>query len=95
MATSDRPAPYIRPFGDNAPWNIPVSGLPIHPDSDTLANLLWNDSTAARPGNFNLSFDGYTYPVYYAGDATGTYTVDTAWSTNIDGEQIDLEISLS
>lgn len=79
---------WQRPFGPNAPWNVPVEGLPEHPQSDHYASLLWNDSTAARPGNFNLGFEEYTYPVYNAMDATGLYPVDTEWDTNIDGTLI-------
>ncbi|MBD3393119.1 MAG: hypothetical protein GF418_13440 [Chitinivibrionales bacterium] len=79
---------YRRPYGPTAPWNVPVAGLPLHPESDTYASRLYNDATASRPGNFNLSFDGYTYPVYHASDATGEYPVETTWSTNIDGTSI-------
>jgi Ca2+-binding RTX toxin-like protein len=50
--------------------------------------MLWNNGPASRPGNFNLNFTAYTYPVYDAKDATGSYTVDTTWGTNIDGKQI-------
>jgi hypothetical protein len=42
-----------------------VDGLPQHPQSAVLVDRLWNYS-ANRPGNFNLSFSGYTYPVYLA-----------------------------
>jgi Ca2+-binding RTX toxin-like protein len=79
---------YQRPFGPNAPWNIPVDRLSTDPNSSQLVNMLWNYGTASRPGNFNLNFTSYTYPVYDAKDATGSYTVDTTWSTNIDGKQI-------
>lgn len=78
---------YKRPYGPRAPWNTPVAGLPRLPDSDHLAELLWH-STAARPGNFNLSFEDYTYPVYSASEATGAYTVSTRWPSNLDGAQI-------
>jgi hypothetical protein len=53
------------------------------------------DSTAANPsftyptaGNFNLGFDRYTYPVYYADQSTGLYPVATERRTNIDGKRI-------
>ncbi|HYE36639.1 hypothetical protein [Methylocaldum sp.] len=65
---------YVRPFGANAPWNKPVAGLPRHPQSSTLATRLWTYGTN-RPGNFNLSFTDYTYPVYLASNAQGTYPV--------------------
>ena len=57
----------------------------IHPDSTALSSSLWYDAPAHHAGNFNLSFDEYTYPVYSAEDATGEYLVETTWSTNIDG----------
>lgn len=79
---------YERPFGPNAPWNMPVDRLSIDPNSSQLVNMLWNYGPASRPGNFNLNFTSYTYPVYDAKDATGYYTIDTTWSTNIDGKQI-------
>ena len=63
---------YVRPFGADAPWNVPVANLPKHPQSDLYASRLYNNSTAARPGNFNSSFIDYTYPVFYTEDATTT-----------------------
>lgn len=73
------------PYGPNAPWNIPVAGIPTHPDSAHYCDLLWNGATADRPGNFNLTFDDYTYPVYEAPAATGEFPVRTRWKTNLDG----------
>ena len=65
-----------RPFGPGAPWNIPVAGLPVHPESGSYSALLWNDSPADRAGNFNLSFDGYTYPVYELTGSEAEVTVE-------------------
>ena len=81
---------YRRPYGSNAPWNMPAAGLPRHPQSDVYRDRLWNDAPADRAGNFNLNFGygGYTYPVYYASDATGEFPVQTSWETNIDGKRI-------
>lgn len=79
---------YERPFGANAPWNIPVDRLDVHPDSARLVDMLWNKAPSSRPGNFNLGFDSYTYPVYDAREATGWYTVKTTWNTNINGKTI-------
>lgn len=73
------------PYGPNAPWNVPVAGIPPHPESAHYCDLLWNGATADRPGNFNLTFDDYTYPVYEASDATGEFPVRTKWKTNLDG----------
>jgi hypothetical protein len=85
VLASARPDPYVRPYGDRAPWNIPAAELPSAADTDRLVALLWNEGTAHRPGNFNLSFDGYTYPVYYVGGATGLYPLDIAWKTALAG----------
>jgi len=74
MAQPAGAADYVRPFGPNAPWNKPVDGLPRHPQSDALAARLWKYSPG-KPGNFRLSFSGYTYPVYDASTATGTIQV--------------------
>ena len=81
---------YWRPYGPRAPWNIPVKGIPIHPDSDYFASLLWNDSTASRPGNFNTGFDGYTYPVYEVTSETDIYRVEITnnWGANMDGKSM-------
>jgi hypothetical protein len=83
------PEQYRRPFGPNAPWNVPVHGLPRHPRSDVYAERLWSDAPSHHPGNFNLTFDGYTYPVYYASEATGRFPVRTRrWKTPLDGTEI-------
>lgn len=75
---------YVRPFGPRAPWNVPVEDLARHPDSDNLARMLWSKAPS-RPGNFNLGFVEYTYPVYDAADATGMFPVQTRWSNNLTG----------
>jgi len=78
---------YRRPFGPNAPWNVPARDLPRHEKSDVYARRLW-EGASRRPGNWNLTFDGYTYPVYYAGDAEERVPVRTKRRTNIDGTMI-------
>ncbi|MBP1152019.1 hypothetical protein [Methylocaldum sp. RMAD-M] len=78
---------YVRPFGPNAPWNRPVDGLPRHPQSDALTNRLWQYSPS-RVGNFNLSFSGYTYPVYMAGTAKGSYPVRAPSWNKLNGTKI-------
>lgn len=80
-------APYQRPYGALAPWNVPVAGLPRHPDSRWYSDQLWRDAPS-RPGNFNLGFESYTYPVYYVADATGMFPVSTEWESNLDGRRI-------
>ncbi len=76
-----------RPYGKNAPWNVPVAGLPRHPDSEEYVRRLWEEGSN-RPGNFNLGFDEYTYPVYYKKDATGQFPVVTKWKTNLTGQMM-------
>ncbi|GKY88156.1 calcium-binding protein [Sinisalibacter aestuarii] len=86
---------YIRPFGPNAPWNIPISKLEIDPDSDHLAKLLWNDSFTDRPErNFNINNTSYTYPVYEVTEDTKYYKVKdlNGWG-NLGGEYIPFDPS--
>ncbi|MFN4242340.1 MAG: hypothetical protein ACK4PI_03790 [Tepidisphaerales bacterium] len=71
-----RPEGYVRPYGPAAPWNVPLAGLPRHPESDFWVDRLWNRTTADRPGNFNVGgFDSYGFPVYDAAEATMQATV--------------------
>ena len=76
-----------RPYGKNAPWNVPVANLPRHPNSDEYVRRLWEEASE-RPGNFNTGFDDYTYPVYYKEDATGEFPVVTKWKTDLNGQRI-------
>jgi len=87
-AADCRPDPYVRPFSDQAPWNIPAIDLPSHPDSQGLVQLLWEDSTVPHNGNFNLTFDQYTYPVYYAACATDEIQVMIASPSDLNGQKI-------
>lgn len=84
---ADLEDPFRRPYGADAPWNIPAADIPLHPESTYYRDSLWNDACAARPGNFNLTFLDYTYPVYYEYNKTGDYLVDSPWG-NMDGEYI-------
>lgn len=77
---------YVRPFGPNAPWNRPVKGLPRHPQSGVLAERLWKFGPS-RAGNFNLSFSGYTYPVYTVASTTTSATVQAGMG-NLNGTRI-------
>ena len=43
---------YTRPYGSNAPWNVPVSGLATHPNSSHYVNILYYNSSD-RTNNFN------------------------------------------
>jgi hypothetical protein len=80
---------YAQPFGPNASWNMPVTKFPRRLDSDTYRNRLW-EIGSDRPGNFNLSFDQYTYPVYDAGTATmqAKVVVRNNWGSNLIGKTI-------
>jgi len=77
-----------RPFGPRAPWNVPVAQLPRHPESEIFVDRLWRDAPSNQPGNFNLGFDEYTYPVYYAHDATWLFPVKIESGTDLDGKTI-------
>lgn len=74
-----------RPFGPLAPWNVPVAGLAPHPQSNTYRDRLWRGGSD-RPGNINLMFEGYTYPVYMASAATGLFPVETEYRSNLNGQ---------
>lgn len=78
---------YARPFGMNAPWNVPVAELKRHPNSSELVRRLWYEGSD-RPGNFNLNFDEYTYPVYDAEDASDLFEVRTARKKPLNGHKI-------
>jgi hypothetical protein len=75
--------PIPRPYGDAAPWNIPVSQVidrlgsdALDPDGEEYVRILWNESLAER--GLNLGLEDYTYPVYFAEDAAGVFPVDAA-----------------
>ncbi len=64
-----------------------VGGLPRHPESSRYAGLLWDDGSE-RPGNINLNFEDYTYPVYEVDQATGRFPIRIKWDTPLDGQLI-------
>ena len=78
---------YRRPYGQNAPWNVPVADLSRHPESGLYVRRLWQRGSD-RPGNFQLSFDGYTYPVYEVSDATGMHPIAVDWRTPLHDQLI-------
>ena len=84
LSLSARAARYKRPYGDRAPWNLPVRGFRQHAKSKKYSDLLWQ-TAAMRPGNFNIGTDSYTYAVYSVTEAVGLYPVSTEWQSNIDG----------
>ncbi len=60
--------------GPLAPWNVPVSALSAHADQTALADFMYNQCTNSA-GNFNVSFVDFTFPFYYASEATGSRIV--------------------
>lgn len=78
----------VRPYGPNAAWNVPVSRLARHPNPQQYIRRLWFDAPGEVPGNINLSFEDYTYPVYNARDATGTFEVRAAKPSSFEGNRI-------
>ncbi|WP_413291450.1 hypothetical protein [Bdellovibrio sp. HCB337] len=77
----------VRPYGPNAPWNIPVSKLPVHPESQKYADFLWADFTKANIPELN--FRKYTYAVYDATKASDQYLIKDRnnWG-NLNGKMI-------
>lgn len=76
----------VRPYGPNAPWNIPVSKIPRHPESRKYADALWADFAGVIP---ELNFRKYTYAVYDAAKATDRYTIKSlnGWG-NLNGKTV-------
>jgi hypothetical protein len=75
-----------RPYGPRALWNVPVAGLAVHPQSTIYRDRLWYVGSRAGPGNINLTFDVFTYPVYDARRASGQYRVYTSSPSNLHGK---------
>lgn len=76
----------VRPYGPKAPWNIPVTNLPLHPESKKYADFLWTSFNGTMP---EMNFRKYTYPVYDATKATDQYVVkDTNNWGNLNGKLI-------
>jgi len=78
---------YTRPYGPNAPWNVPAASVATHPQSALYAERLWSLGSAT-PGNVNLTFAGYTYPVYDVREATLEVTVSVKWRTALHGTKL-------
>jgi len=66
-----------RPYGPNAPWNVPVSGLTHNAIESTEISRLVSLDTGF---NWNFRQKEYTYPVYHTSDATVNWTVNALYS---------------
>ncbi|AZQ65910.1 hypothetical protein EF888_01430 [Silicimonas algicola] len=86
---------YVRPFSPDAPWNIPVAGLPRAENSEELASKLWDDSYTDREvRNFNINNTSYTYPVYEVTEDTPDFpVVDRNGWGNLGGTRIPFDPS--
>jgi hypothetical protein len=74
-------------------WHTPAADIPADPSRQFLLDLLYTDGTANQPGNFNLGFKQYTYPVYIADENTPEYLVESQnpdWGT-LHGETMPLD----
>jgi hypothetical protein len=85
-STGTRTFTGVRPYGPKAPWNVPVAGLPLHPQSSTYAAYLWSDFAGALP---EFNFRKYTFAVYDATKATAMYTITdrNGWG-NLNGKTV-------
>jgi hypothetical protein len=62
-----------RPYGPNAPWNVPVAKAARHPQSAFYSNKLYRASSP--DGYWTLTFEDWTYAVRQLSDATEWYTL--------------------
>jgi hypothetical protein len=58
----------------NGSWNIPASEINIDSSRQWMVDELYNNASD-RPGNINISYDWYTYPIYIADEDTPHYEV--------------------
>lgn len=76
---STSPNPDSTLYGD-APWNIPVSQVTRLSAANEAARVqeLCNQAqyNAGTASGWNLFQESYTYPLYYASEATGNYVVN-------------------
>lgn len=74
-------------------WHIPASELTPDNSRRFLVQRLINNASPGSPGNFNINYDEYTYPVYVADASTPRLVVKSrnpGWS-NIDGQTIPFD----
>lgn len=68
---------YVKPYSVDAPWNRTVAGIGVHPESALYRDRLWNIGSNT-PGNFNIRYVDFTYPVYETISATTTRIVNAS-----------------
>jgi hypothetical protein len=78
---------YVRPYGPNAPWNVPVAGLAQHASSSMYSSRLWNIGSNSV-GNFNLRFTDFTYPVYETTGVATTRIVNVSSDGNMHNQSL-------
>jgi hypothetical protein len=74
-------------------WHTPAADIPADPSRQFLLDLLYDNASATEPGDFNLGFKRYTYPVYIADENTPHYVVESQnpdWG-NLHGETMPLD----
>ena len=79
-------AEYRRPFGDLAPWNVPVARLPEHANSRELVDRLFVDLGGPRNTRFHLTMDSHTYTVFDATINAVPTPIKTYWAGNLTGK---------
>ena len=92
---------YQTPFGGAAPWNAPVAGQAVDPNSAALVQQLWcGTGCGNRDGaeNLNVTTYDFSFPVYYVAGAanygppaTGTCLVrvlNADWGSNLAGARV-------
>lgn len=77
----------VRPYAAHADWNVPTSGIAVHPQARLYRDRLWSNGSD-RVGDFNLGFTAYTFPVFCAPNATTQATVRVNGQGNLDGQRI-------
>ena len=84
---ADRVANFRRPYGDRAPWNIPVAGLPRHPESDrVLGDAVAKHGAPAR--EFQPELRRLHLPGLLGFRRYAVYRVNTRWPSNLDGSEV-------
>lgn len=78
--------PMTRPFGDKAPWNVPVEHVPQHPESGLLVSRMFLDDRGRRSSRFQITIDTHTFTVHDAESSQGPTPIKTFWPSNLKGK---------